>query len=611
MFQSYEKLADRGYPAERLPLVRAALDERDLDGLIIPRTDEFQNEYTPEYAQRLRWVCGFTGSHGIAVVLRHEAVLLSIPMYASQAAEEVDEELVPFESIAKTSLSTWIAARASKGDRVGYDPMLHTCAEVERLGKELEDCGVELARLSENLIDGLWMDQPVFPTEKIVPHSLTYAGLDSGEKRRAVAKQVAGSQAEAMLLTFPPSIAWLLNVRGRDVRHTPLPLCRLVLYRDGRADLFVHMAKVDDALSEHLGENVTVREYDELAEVLEQLGARNARVALDPELTPSWFADHLVASGATVVRLPDPCALLRARKNGAELDGCRKAHILDGVAVTRFLHWISQSTPSGAVNEMTASQKLEEFRSECGALEDVSFPTISAMGPHGAMPHYRVTEQSALPLDSDSLYLVDSGGQYLHGTTDITRTVPIGTPTSEMRDRFTRVLKGHIAFATLKFPAGTPGSRIDAIARRALWDVGLDYPHGTGHGVGSYLNVHEGPHYVGWRPGNGVALEPGMVLSNEPGYYKRNEYGIRIENMMVVRAADSTAAGEERMLCFETLTLAPIDRNLIDSALLGGEELAWLNEYFRRVRDVLTPRLPDDVASWLEFETREIEQQSL
>ncbi|NWG93551.1 MAG: aminopeptidase P family protein [Parvularculaceae bacterium] len=605
MFQHFEPVSDKSFAGKHLPLLRAEMKKLKLDAFIVPHDDEYQNEYIPAYAERLMWVSGFSGSAGAAIVFDDKAVIFVDGRYALQVRQQADEKFFQYEDITETAPDQWLADHAAKGARVGYDAMLHTKAGVEKLEKAAAKAGFALVALDRNPIDAAWRDQPARPLAPATPHPLDLAGKSSAEKRKQVADAVAKAGADAFLITAPPSIAWLFNIRGADVSRTPLPLARALAFKDGRASLFIAPQKVGNELPAFLGDAVDIRAETDIESALARLGREGKTIAVDPSLAPMKYVTNLVEAGAKIVELADPCALPRAMKNETELANTRAAHIRDGAAVTQFLHWIATKAQDGSVDEIAAAKRLEEFRVSTGKLVDLSFDTISGAGRNGAVVHYKVSTATSRLLKPGELYLIDSGAQYRDGTTDITRTVPIGAPTQEMRERFTLVLKGHIALATARFPAGTTGSQLDVLARRALWDAGLDYDHGTGHGVGSFLGVHEGPQRIAKFP-NAQALKPGMIVSNEPGYYKTDGYGIRIENLIVVSDAEAIPGGERAMMSFETITLAPISLDLVVPALLTEAERHWLNKYHARVRQTLTPLLPKDVADWLAKETRAI-----
>ena len=605
MFQHFDPVSDRTFAGKRLPLLRAEMKALSIDGFIIPHDDEYQNEYIPPYAERLMWVSGFSGSAGAAIVFADKAVIFVDGRYTLQVRQQTDEKYFAFEDIVETPPDLWLADNAQEGARIGYDPMLHARAGVERLEKAAKKAGFALIALGRNPIDAAWKDQPARPLAPATPHALALAGRTSADKRREIAVTIAKAGADAALITSPPSIAWLFNIRGADVARTPLPLARALAWKDGRATLFIAPEKVGNELPSFLGDDVDIRAETDVDAALAKLGKDGRTIAVDPALAPMKYVTTLLESGAKTVDLTDPCALPRATKNEAELNGTRAAHVRDGAAVTQFLCWIATSAQDGSVDEIAAAKKLEGFRASTGKLLDLSFDTISGAGANGAVVHYKVSTATSRRLTPGELFLIDSGAQYRDGTTDITRTVPIGAPTPEMRERFTLVLKGHIALATARFPAGTTGTQLDILARKALWDAGLDYDHGTGHGVGSFLGVHEGPQRIAKAP-NPQALKPGMILSNEPGYYKTGGYGIRIENLIVVAEAEAIAGGERAMMRFETITLAPISLDLVVASLLTEAERHWLNKYHARVRQTLTPLLPKDVADWLATATRSI-----
>ncbi|MEO1136546.1 MAG: aminopeptidase P family protein [Pseudomonadota bacterium] len=603
MFQTFEPVSDRSFASNHLPLLRAEMKKQDLDGFIIPHDDEYQNEYIPAYAERLLWASGFSGSAGEAIVFQDKAVIFTDGRYTLQVREQADSEYFSYVDMMETPMHAWLSEHGAKDAVIGYDPMLHTSANVKRLAAAAKAAGFTLKAVLSNPVDAAWKDQPQKPLAPIAPHGLEFAGAPSEKKRRDITTSLTKKGADAVLITAPPSIAWLLNIRGGDVDRSPLPLGRVLLHNDGKATLFVASEKVGNDLPGFLGDDVDIRAEKDLADALETLGKMQATVAIDPALAPSKYADDLKAAGANIVEMADPCALPRATKNKAEINGARAAHIRDGAAVTRFLHWLDTVAQSGEIDEITAASKLESLRAETGELRDLSFDSITGSGPNGAIVHYRVSTKSNRKLQRGELFLIDSGGQYQDGTTDITRTVPIGDASDEMRDRFTRVLKGHIALATMKFPAGTTGHQLDMIARKPLWDAGLDYDHGTGHGVGSFLGVHEGPQRIAKAP-NTQALLPGMILSNEPGFYKTGAFGIRIENLIVVNKLEPVAGGEREMMTFETITLAPINLALVDKNLLTNAERQWLNDYHQRVYETLAPLLPDDIQDWFKNATR-------
>ena len=592
----------------RLARLRAALAALGLNGFLVPRGDEHQGEYVAARSERLAWLTGFTGSAGLAVILDRRAALFTDGRYTLQAAAQVDGRAYDLCHITEAPATDWIARHLPKGGKLGYDPWLLTPAQVPRYRDACRKAGGDLVPVDGNPIDGIWDDQPAPPTAPARAHPRKYAGVTSADKRRAIAAELKSEGQQAQVIAQPDAIAWLLNVRGRDVPRTPLVLSFALIHDDGKVDWFVDPAKVPPAVVRHLGKGVRVTAPDGLGAALDRLGGKGAAVRLDPQGAPMWIAARLEHAGAKVCRGRDLILLPKACKNAAEIAGTRAAHLRDGAAVSRFLAWLADRAPRGGLSEIQASDRLQALRAETGQLLDLSFDTISGSGPHGAVIHYKATPETDREIRKGELYLVDSGAQYADGTTDITRTVAIlgpdgKGPTKEMKDRFTRVLKGHIAIARARFPRGTTGGQLDALARQALWQAGLDYDHGTGHGVGSYLSVHEGPQRIS-KAGEGVPLEPGMIVSNEPGYYKPGAFGIRIENLVLVQAEPRPKGGERDMLGFETLTLAPIDLALVDPALLEDGERAWLNAYHARVRKALTPLVDARTARWLKQATR-------
>jgi Xaa-Pro aminopeptidase len=585
--------------SDRLAALRAQLARDRLDGFVVPLTDEHMSEYVGAYAQRLAWLTGFQGSAGSAVVLPEAAAIFTDGRYTLQVREQVSGADWEYVAVPATSIAQWLGAHAPQGGRIGYDPWLHTRAWVEEARTRLAARGAELVAVDTNPVDAVWPDRPAPSDALLVVQDDLHAGASSAAKRGAIADWLAETRADAVVLTALDSIAWALNVRGTDVAHTPVALAYAIVDADGTADLFVAPDKLTDAVRQHLGNAIRLHPREAFAPALAAYAGK--RIAADPERAVSAIFDRLDQNGATVLALRDPVVLAKAVKNAAEIGGHRAASARDGAALAKFLRWVEAEAPKGGLTELSCVAKLQEFREATGVLLDTSFDTISATGAHGASPHYHSTPESNAPLELGQLYLVDSGGQYADGTTDLTRVLPIGEPTEEMRDRFTRVLRGHIALATAVFPVGTNGGQLDSFARAPLWEVGLDYAHGTGHGVGAYLSVHEGPQRIAppSYPGGGPAepLRAGMILSNEPGYYKAGEYGIRIENLILVeeRAFESGAA----MLGFETLTFCPIERSLIVAELLGPAERAWLDAYHARVVEVIGGYLGADERAWL------------
>lgn len=599
--QNFDVKGGPEHGRRNVPKIRAVLEASGLDGFIIPHEDEYNNEYLPANAERLAWATGFTGSAGAAIVMIDRAVVFVDGRYTAQVKVQVDSDLFEYADLVEQGIAGWIRENALEGERIGYDPKLHSPDALSRIEDAARAAKAELVSLDKNVVDEAWEDQPAPPQAPVLPHPTKFAGEDHASKRERIARSVKQDGADAAVITDPASIAWLLNIRGGDVDRSPLPLAWAVVDKDAGVDLFINEKKLTDETRSHLGNSVAIRPEAEFAKGLKELSGKTVRV--DGSTASVWVFDRLEEAGAKIQRKADPVALPKACKNDTEVEGSRQAHIRDGAAIVQFLHWLDTVAQSGEVDEITAAQTLEKIRTANPDLKDLSFETISGAGPNGAHPHYRVNTSTNLKLDKGSLYLVDSGGQYPDGTTDITRTVPIGTPTAEMKRHFTLVLKGHIALSRVRFPKGITGSQLDALAREPLWAAGLDYDHGTGHGVGSYLGVHEGPQRIS-KAQNSIALEPGMIVSNEPGYYKLGAYGIRIENLQVVTDPEDIPGGERKMLGFETLTMAPIHRDLVDVTLLTPEEMAWLDAYHATVRQRVGPLVGDETKDWLDAATQ-------
>jgi Xaa-Pro aminopeptidase len=598
MRQTFEDQADPSFGTLHLPLIRDAVERQGLDGFLIPHEDEHQNEYLPEANDRLAWATGFTGSAGAAVVLKDKAAVFVDGRYTLQVRDQVDLNLFEIRDLVDGGVSAFLESQLVSGQVIGYDPRLHSPDALDRLKTAAEKAGATLKAVQANPLDQAWgKARPAQPEAAVTPHPLEFSGEDSTAKRERLGEALAKQGADAAVITAPAGIAWLFNIRGGDVIRSPLPLAQSILMADGSAQLFLDPAKVTPELPAWLGNQVTLLPPDALPTALSALKSLN--VLVDPAQSSAWYFDALQAAGAEVVRGSDPTALPRACKNAVEIEGARKAHARDGAALSRFLHWLASEAERTLPDEITVVKTLEGFREATGALKDLSFDTIAGAGPNGAIVHYRPVERLNRKLEPNSLLLVDSGAQYLDGTTDVTRTVAIGEPSQEMKERFTLVLKGHLALARVRFPAGVTGSALDALARMALWQHGLDYDHGTGHGVGSYLGVHEGPQRISKAPST-VALQPGMIVSNEPGYYKTGAYGIRIENLQFVTPAEAIEGGERPMLGFEALTLAPFDRRLVVTPMLTREELHQLNAYHARVLAVIGPQLDGAARAWLD-----------
>ncbi len=600
LYQSFEDHADPSLGASRVEALRHALKRLKLDGFLVPRADQHQNEYVSESDERLAWLTGFTGSAGLAIVLADKAAIFVDGRYILAVAGQVDTSVFAPIASATTSPEAWLEGNLKKGARLGYDPWLHTPGAVERLAKAVGSAGAELVAVEPNPIDVLWTDRPPVPVGKVTLHAQKYAGETAAGKLARVAGALGA--ADALLVSDPHAVAWAFNIRGRDVSHTPLPLAYAVVPKQGRPTLYIDARKLDGPVRDKLGKLAEVAAPERLVSDLVSLGRGRKRILFDSATVAAKLTSVVERAGGICDTGRDPIAVMKARKNATELEGARQAHLRDGAAMARFLHWFSVTAPKGGLTEIAAAEALETFRRETGKLKDLSFPSIAAFGANAAIPHYHVTERSNARIGK-GIFLIDSGGQYEDGTTDITRTLAVGRPTAEMRDRFTRVLKGHIAIARAVFPKGTNGAQIDCLARVPLWQAGLDFDHGTGHGVGSYLSVHEGPQRIAKV---GIApLEEGMILSDEPGFYYAGHWGIRIENLVTVTPRAIPGA-EREMLGFETLTLVPIDRALVEKKLLDAEEVAWLDAYHARVRKEISPLVEPSVRRWLAEATRRI-----
>jgi Xaa-Pro aminopeptidase len=599
-FQSFDDSSERAQSAARVAELRAELGRRGLDGFMVPRADRQQNEYLPANEERLAWLTGFTGSAGAAAILSDRAALFVDGRYTVQASSQVDSNIFSLEHMVEHPAEQWLEQNLKNGAKLGYDPWLHTSEQADKLKKACVSAGAELVAVDSNPIDALWRDRPQPPSGVVTLREPKLAGEPAPDKLKRIRSELKKLRADALLVSDPQNVAWAFNIRGTDIAHTPLVLAFALIPGEGRPSLYVSAAKLTNNVRHALEEFADIRAADDLAGDLGKLGEKTVR--LDQASAADAFTRMLAGAGSKPQRGPDPITLLKATKNHAEIVGSRAAHKRDGAAVVHFLAWFDREAPSGKLTEINAVEALETFRRETGALKDISFPTIAGAGPNGAIVHYRVTRTSNRRIGRNELFLIDSGAQYEDGTTDITRTIIVGEPSEQMRDRFTRVLKGHIAIATAVFPENTSGAQLDPLARTALWQAGLDFDHGTGHGVGSYLSVHEGPARIS-KLGT-VALRRGMILSNEPGYYKTASYGIRIENLVLVIAAPEPVGAEKPLNAFETLTLAPIDRRLIDSQMLTPKERAWLDSYHKRVHEILGPLVDGATRKWLEQATK-------
>jgi len=595
---------DRVQCHDRLAEVRAELAGRNLDGFIVPREDEYLGEWVPPHGKRLCWLTGFTGTFGWALVLDDDAAIFVPSLYELQVQEQVDGALFSHHKLTDDEHLDWLMERLQPGHRLGFDPRVHTAEDSTKLADVCLRCGAELVPCDPNPIDAVWRNQPPPPLAPVTAYSLEHAGEEAACKRRRMAAELESWKAHAAVIASPFSLAWLLNVRGGELQHVPVTFGHAILHDDATVHLFVDRRKLSDEVVEHLGTGVQVADPSGFGPTLTALGENQRSVVVNPKNTNTWIIDTLRSAGATLVERDEPCVLGRACKNEAEIAGARRAHLFDGAAFSNFLAWLDRERPEG-VNELEAVEALNGFRFAQESLQDLSFPPIVAAGPHAAMPHYIPTQVTDLRAEPGSLLLIDSGGQFLGGTTDTTRTTVIGEPTNEHRDRFTRVLKGMIALSRCMFPEGVVGSQLDILARLPLWKIGANYDHGTGHGVGSYLAVHEGPHGIDSRS-NTVKLQPGMLVTNEPGYYQPGGFGIRIENMLAVRRLETN--GERPMLGFETLTMVPIDLDLVETALLSDDEAEWLDTYHKEVSSKLAPMVNQETLSWLERATRPCRQ---
>ena len=605
MYQSFDEVSAPAASGDRVKALVRELKSQRLKGFLVPHSDQHQNEFLPPSEERLAWLTGFTGSAGVAIVTDKGSALFVDGRYILQAPEQVDTSLFEVLQVPEAKPSSWLKETLVRGNAIGYDPALHTIKEIDRLSNTLSAEDLRLTPVPENPIDKLWgQDRPKPPAAPVYPQPLEFSGRGTGEKIADVQKTLAEDDQDAVLLTAPDSICWLFNIRGGDIKHTPVALALAIVPKEGRPTLFIDPAKVGDNVRGTLRPFVDLAKPEELDDKLKALAGEKAKVRLDPNEVAMRFARVLDADGVKYEAGDDPCTLPKAIKTEAEIKGAHAAQMRDAVAMTRFLAWLDEVSESGRIDEVSAAMKLEDFRRESGQLKDISFDTISASGPHGAFTHYRPMKATKRVLDKNSLYLIDSGGQYVDGTTDTTRTVAVGKPSPDMKRHYGLVLKAHIAIAAARFPKGTRGQDLDPYARRPLWDAGLDFDHGTGHGVGSYLSVHEGPQRIS-RLGT-EELKPGMILSNEPGYYREGNYGIRLENLVLVTPPEKIDGGEREMMAFETLTLVPFDRRLIDPKQLERSELAWLNAYHARVRREVEPLLLSDDRPWLRHATAPI-----
>lgn len=602
MFQNFQIKSDPSSAAPRVAALREVMVAKGVDVAVVPHADEFQNEYLPARAERLAWLTGFTGSAGLAIIMQEKAVVLTDGRYTLQVAEQTDPDTFDTGDLTAMGLHGWLRENA-RDKKIGIDPWLHTVVETRKLQELCKELGATLVELDENPVDVVWDDQPSAPTAPVIIHPIDFAGVTAKQKIKDLTTHLRNDKLQAHIVTDTASIAWLFNIRGNDVGHTPLTLARAIVPARGSAQLFIDPEKLDMETTAYLTQICDIRPEQDFVQSLAATSAFEGKVSLDGNQAAHAIANHLEAAGAEVIEAEDPTRLPRAMKNRAEIAGARAAHLRDGAAMVHFLAWLDANRQTPGLDEITIAKELEEARRATAErlgmpLKDISFDTISGTGPNGAIVHYRVDEKSNRTVAKDDLILIDSGGQYQDGTTDITRVIAAGEPTAEQRHRFTLVLKGMIAVSQAHFPPGTRGMDLDVLARNALWQAGLDYAHGTGHGVGSYLGVHEGPQNISKR---GTApLRAGMIISNEPGYYKTGEYGIRIENLVLVKPKKVPENGDIAMHRFETLTYCPIDRRLIDQEVVTAAERQWVDGYHRRVQRKLSPLIEDQaVLDWL------------
>ena len=602
MFQSFEVTSTPQFGKERTTALRAALATLGVDGFLVPRADEFQGEYVPRSSERLSWLTGFTGSAGVALVTQREAIVFVDGRYVTQLKEQVDGSVFTGGDLIGEPPHVWLERHGPKGFRLGIDPWLHTAAEVRRLEKALTAVGGSVVLLDHNPLDRLWADRPAAPLGPVTIQPVEHAGQLARDKIAEIAAGVSKAKAAAVILTDPSSVAWTFNIRGSDVPHTPHPLARAIIHADGSAELFLDKRKTGIEQEAYLTQLADIMAPATFDDRLAALASTGAAIMIDPDLAPFAIGELIRRKEGSVVEAVDPARLPRACKNAAEIAGSTRAHLQDGAAMVEFLAWLDAREP-GSVTEIGATRQLEAMRAAVGErmqnpLKDVSFDTIAGAGSHAAIMHYRVTNETDRRIEAGTMFLIDSGAQYINGTTDITRTVAIGAVPEEQKRFFTLVLKGMIAISTARFPKGSRGVDLDPLARIALWKAGADYAHGTGHGVGSYLSVHEGPQRIARLATQ--ELLPGMMLSNEPGYYRPGAFGIRIENLVVVRQPEEIDGGDQPMLGFDTLTFCPIDRRLVLPALLTDDELDWLNAYHAETREKLMPLLSDaETRDWL------------
>lgn len=597
-FQSFEEISAPALIGARVKKLRELMEEQNLDAYLVPLADAHRGESLPNSEKRLCYISGFSGSAGMALIARQQAILFVDGRYTVQAPLQTDTKIFQVLQIPTNKPGDWINKNLGKNARIGFDPWLHTIGEIRTLNKQLENHATLVP--GKNLIEKIWSERPQPPVTQIEILNIERAGILASEKIHAIQKQLKKQNSDALVLNIPECICWLFNIRGRDVPNTPVALSFAIIHQNKVPELFINSNKLNQKHSMELSEFLSLHAPDHFEKTLLKLAKSQSSIWLDPATCPQFLFSLLKENGAKLLEKPDPIMQAKAIKNSNELSGMKKAHLLDAIAMTKFLCWFDKNAPDGKLDEIEITSRLEAFRAHEPSMVDISFDTIAGAGPNGAIVHYRVTKNTNRKLNFGELMLVDSGGQYLSGTTDITRTLFTGSASAQQKQHFTLVLKGMIAISALNFPSGTTGGQIDILARHALWQAGLNYSHGTGHGVGAFLSVHEGP--AGIAPRYHLPLQAGMILSNEPGYYLQGQYGIRIENL--IHVINSPVADD--FLAFETLTLAPIEIRLLDLKLLSQSEIDWLNKYHKRVRDEISPLIGEREKNWLQQATAKI-----
>jgi Xaa-Pro aminopeptidase len=591
----------------KIDSIRKLMKDSGVDAYLVPSSDPHQSEYVPEFWQRRKFIGGFTGSAGDVVITQKKAGLWTDSRYFLQAEQELDKKIFSLFKMGMPdvpNLDDWLIKELKKGEFLGIDPQVVSRKYFLELKKKLEEKGIGLKCIEKNLVDAVWDERPEEPKGKIEIHDEKYSGESTASKLKRLREKMAETDTDALVATMLDSIAWLFNIRGSDVKYNPVAISYSIITAD-KAYLFVNQSHMSDAAIQALKNTTEILDYEDFGSELQNIAKKGLHVWLDEGSVSQWIVD-ILEKGAALFYRPSPVKLFKALKNKTEIAGFKNAHIRDGAAMVKFLCWLEKTMENTEITEVSAAEKVAEFRAQNDLFKGMSFETISSYGAHGAVVHYAPSSETDIPLKSEGIYLIDSGGQYLDGTTDITRTVTLGTPTEEQKDRFTRVLKGLIDLLITSFPQGTVGKQLDTIARMPLWKKGINYGHGTGHGIGTFLNVHEGPQAISYYRCIGVALEPGMITTIEPGYYKEDEFGLRVENVAVVVKDEERSSGEFTFFKFENLTLCPIDLRLVKKELLTPEEIDWLNSYHKKIYKTLSPLLDKHEAEWLKQATTEI-----